>query len=536
MMNGKRRLLLAASAAYLGSALFPTCTGRVRPGHAHAQRVLDKSSMVVSRHVPGFDVPLRIAGRDGLLGLAATNGPLQLTARIDRHALFPGRTTDLWNFTASSEGRTLLNPTLRLRRGDLLDVTLRNALGEDTTIHWHGLAVDERNDGSGMQPVRNGADYVYRFPVDNRAGLYWYHPHPHDRTGAQVHQGMGGLLMVDDAEEDALRKALGVEPGLTELALLVSDKQVDDRNRIKYSMGEDDWIGNRMLVNWTPEPYLDAMTCLYRFRILNGSNARVYRLAFVTNGKPMPFTLIGTDGGLLDRPRQASEVFLAPAQRIDVLVDFGKMLAGSTVMLASLPYDPMENEAGPAIDPAIEHPGAPLMGEPIDLMKINLKIPVCAPRSIPQSLSAPPPMPATRRAPRKLLLHMNGPKWFINGYNFHDDMRAVKFAVKRGSVEHWDIRNDIVGMPHPMHVHGFQFHVVRRLKSPPQVRRLALDASGRSAQDFGLQDTVLVWPGETVRIAIDFSQPFGGTQRYMFHCHNLEHEDQGMMLAFAVEP
>jgi blue copper oxidase len=114
-------------------------------------------------------------------------------------------------------------------------------------------------------------------------------------------------------------------------------------------------------------------------------------------------------------------------------------------------------------------------------------------------------------------------------------MNAMKVRVKRGAVEHWDITNDMKSMPHPMHLHGFQFHVVARRKSPSQVRRLALTPAGLAAQDLGLQDTVLVWPGETVRIAIDFAQPFGGTQKYMFHCHNLEHEDQGMMMNFAVE-
>ena len=146
-----------------------------------------------------------------------------------------------------------------------------------------------------------------------------------------------------------------------------------------------------------------------------------------------------------------------------------------------------------------------------------------------------PPLPKARGKPRAFRLHTRGRKWLINGYNFHDDMHAVSFRVRRGSAEIWEVRNDMVGMPHPMHVHGFMFRVVARAKSPPQVRRQSIDANGRSAQDLGLQDTVLVWPGETVRIAIDFSQPFTGTQHYMVHCHNLEHEDQGLMMTYAVE-
>lgn len=480
-----------------------------------------------------FTTPLRLPGASGLLALHDASRPLELTASVRREPLFPGRTTDLMAYRTSLGGQQAMNPLLRIHAGDVLDMTLRNQLGEDTTIHWHGLLVDEKNDGSGMSPVRHGERYVYRFPVRNRAAMYWYHPHPHDRTGAQIHRGMAGVLMVDDDEEDALRRELGLVPGENEIPLILQDKQVDARNRIRYEMGEDDWIGNRMLVNYTPEPYLDASIGLYRFRMLNGSNARMFSIAFVQAGRKLPFTLIGTDGGLLARAQRVTDVFLAPAQRIDVLVDFSGLLAGSTVMLTSERYDAMENDAG-GMDPAMEHPGAVPMGDPLQLMKINLKLPERKPRSVPNALSSLAAAPRSTPAKREFRLHAQGPKWFINGYNFHDDMHAVKVRVVRGTTEIWEIRNEVKSMPHPMHLHGFQFRVVSRRKSPAQVKRLGVTPQGLTPQDLGFSDTVVVWPGETVAIAIDFSQPFSGEQRYMFHCHNLEHEDQGMMLTLAV--
>lgn len=506
------------------------------PSHSHGRpaplppELRDQALPAVAR----FRKALRLPGAEGLFAALPAKAGISLTAEIRRHALFEGRTTDLMSYRASVAGRDAFNPLLRARTGDVADVTLANQLGEDTTIHWHGMMVDERNDGSGMHPVAHGASYHYRFPILNRAGLYWYHPHPHDRTGAQIHLGMAGVLLVDDAEDDALRRELGLAFGETELPLVIQDKQVDERNRIRHSMGEDDWIGNRMLVNWTPEPFHEALTCLHRLRILNASNARTYLLAFLHRGRKLPYTLIGTDGGLLDKPRNVTEVFLAPAQRIDVLVDFGGFRVGEAVTMASLRYDPMENDGAPAVDPAIEHPGAPPMGDPLEIMRFDMKVPVCATRRVPGRLSslAPPPSPAT--ATRRFRLHMDGPKWLINGYNFHDDMRAVRESVKRGAREVWEITNDMQSMPHPMHLHGFQFRVVQRRGSPPQVRRMAVTREGLMPADLGLQDTVLVWPAESVRIAIDFSQPFQGTQGYMFHCHNLEHEDQGMMLNFTV--
>ena len=129
---------------------------------------------------------------------------------------------------------------------------------------------------------------------------------------------------------------------------------------------------------------------------------------------------------------------------------------------------------------------------------------------------------------------MKGLKWLINGKNYLDDVHAIGFIAKRNSIELWDIKNDTKSMPHPIHLHGFTFQIVHRTRSPPQVKRLAIMPNGLSAQDTGWMDTVLVWPGETVRIAVDFRQPFTGDQQYMLHCHNLEHEDQGMMLNFIV--
>jgi blue copper oxidase len=534
-MDKSRRRLLLGAAAWAAAGPGPTRAGR-ESTHGHPrQRIADSGASPAPPSARSFASPLRLPGAAGLFAVVDASQPLRLVARVERQRLFAGPVTELWTYGGQLGDRSVSNPLLRVRKGDTLDVTLANALGEDTTIHWHGMLVDEKNDGSGMHPVRHGESYGYRFRVPNRAGLYWYHPHPHDRTGAQIHLGMGSALLVDDDEETALRLELGLEFGTTDIPLVIQDKQVDDRtNRIRYSMGEDDWIGNRMLVNWTAEPYFDAMTCLHRFRILNASNARTYRLAFTIGGRKMPFTVIGTDGGLLDAPRTASESFLAPAQRLDVLVDFEKVAAGSTVMLTSLRYDPMENDDRGG-DPAMEHPGAPPLGDPFDLMKINVKVPVCAPRKVPRVLSAMPPAPKAQSAPRKFRLHLDGTRWLINGYNYHDDMTALKVRVKRGARETWDITNDMKSMPHPMHLHGFHFRVIERRKSPAQVRRLALTATGLAAQDLGWLDTVLVWPGETVRIAIDFSQPFAGRQVYMFHCHNLEHEDQGMMMNVAVD-
>ncbi|SFK73749.1 multicopper oxidase family protein [Lysobacter sp. cf310] len=495
-----------------------------------------------------FQTPLRLPGREGLFAEVALSAPLALSARAASFPIFAGKPTPVWHYAGSVEGRAVANPLLRAAQGDRVEVALANELAEATTIHWHGLSIDEANDGSGLHPVAAGARRTYRYTIDNRAGLYWYHAHPHERTGLQLQRGLAGLLRVEDAEDRALGERLGLRWGERDLPLFIADKQVDADNAIVYRIGADDWIGNRVLVNWTPEPFLEVLPALYRLRLVNGCNARMLRIAFDHQGQTLPFRLIGTDGGLLAQAWNMDDVFLAPAQRIDVLVDFGALPAGARVLLRSLEYVAMENEdesGAFAPDPMGDHPGAAPMGDALDLMQFCVA--ACsdgqrrqakvASANVPAALSALPAPPDTAGWPvRPIRLRMDSDgTWFINDWNYHQVGHAPVFNVKRGSREVWEIRNNMTSMPHPIHLHGFQFRVVSRSISPPDVRSRKVAPQGLGPQDLGLSDTVVVWPGEIVRIAIDFSQPYSGTQRYMLHCHNLEHEDMGMMVSFAVE-
>ena len=136
---------------------------------------------------------------------------------------------------------------------------------------------------------------------------------------------------------------------------------------------------------------------------------------------------------------------------------------------------------------------------------------------------------------RPIALSTADMKWFINGKQYVPSEFPIE--VERGAVEIWEIANDMASMPHPMHIHGFQFQVLERMTMkgaiPNPLAPLVGD-DGRVPTDRGWKDTVLVWPGETVKVAIDFSHPFDGEQRYVFHCHNLEHEDAGMMVNYRI--
>lgn len=493
---------------------------------------------------PAFPNPLRLPGEEGLFAAMEPADAFTLVAAETRHPIVPGRPARMLAYEAEQQGRTLLNPVLRARSGAALRIKFWNGLEETSIIHWHGLKLDSNNDGHPHYAVAAGATYDYTFTVANRAATYWYHPHPHRLTGKQVYRGLAGLFIVDDDEELALRQALDLEFGVTDIPLVLQDRRLDDDGELVFAPSAPERMlghyGAAVLVNWTPRPDVQIASRIHRFRILNGSNARLYRLAFRHGERLLDYTVIGTDGGLLDRPRKVREVFLAPAERVDVLLDLRAANRGDAVTLVSLPFDAMHGQAqrAPASRPGGAAPEERAAraelpdGAEAELLRIRVRSKVGYERSVPPVLSRIEPVAESPFSPRLIVLDQARMRWRINAATY--DTASIPITVRRGSVEAWDIRNVPPTMPHPMHLHGFQFRVVSRSGSPAQQRRLAITDSGLAATDLGWKDTVLVWPGETVRIVTDFSHPFLGDQVYLFHCHNLEHGDGGMMLNLKV--
>jgi suppressor of ftsI/bilirubin oxidase len=173
------------------------------------------------------------------------------------------------------------------------------------------------------------------------------------------------------------------------------------------------------------------------------------------------------------------------------------------------------------------------LGAEFNVLKLSVTAGDRVAAQLPATLSQVKPIRTEGAAQRKIELSMGQMRFLINGRTFQMD--EIAFDVQRGAVEIWNISNPTLGMPHPMHIHGFSFQVLERIGSPPQVTATARFGQGRTVSDLGWKDTVLVWPGETVRVAIDFAHDYTGDQTYVFHCHNLEHEDGGMMINFRVK-
>jgi blue copper oxidase len=539
-MTGRRKFLisLAGAAGITGLAAGFLRSHRPRPGDPRA------GTEPPLPPDPAFPNPLRLPGTEGLYGLADASGSFTLTAKPVRQAILPGRPARLLAYEMEQQGKVLHNPVLRARTGTPLRIKFWNALEETSIVHWHGLKVDSNNDGHPHYAVPGGATFDYQFTIANRAATYWYHPHPHHLTGKQVYLGLAGLFIVEDDEELALQNALDLRLGETDIPLVLQDRRLDDDGQLSYKpTGEEQrhgHLGAEVLVNLTPRPHLHVATRLYRFRILNGSNARLYRLAFRQGEHLLDYTVVGTDGGLIDRPRTVKEAFLSPGERVDVLLDLRAAARGDAITLVSLPFDAMHLEpvggasthAGHGDHAQHEMPAVNPDGAELEILKIQVQRKAAYDRAVPQELSRIPPPADSAYSPRLIVLDQAKGRWRINGATYQSD--ATPIVVQRDTVEVWDIRNVQPSMPHPMHLHGFQFRVVSREGSPDQQRRLAIEPGRLAASDLGWKDTVLVWPGETVRIVTDFSHPFQGDQVYMIHCHNLEHEDGGMMVNLKV--
>jgi len=421
--------------------------------------------------------PLRMPATVAPTGLTLTAAP----ATLD---LGGGATSPGYGFNGGWPG-----PIIRANVGDAVSVQLQNGLPEGTIVHWHGLVVPHLADGHPMQEVGPGGAYSYHFPLVQRAGMHWYHPHPHQRTGRQVHQGLAGLFIIDDPADAALQ----LPSGPYELPLVIRDGRLDATGQLEYLDGTSGHPGNAVFCNGVRDATVNVDTTRYRLRILNACNTRVFTLR-LSNGASM--SLIGNDGGLLANRITVSSVTVGPAERVDLVVSFAGRPVGTKIMLTST--------SG---------------GTTFNLLEFVVTRVVSPSGQVPAVLSS---IPRYQRADavRTRSFSFDG-AMRINGVPY--SMSRLDFQVPLGDLELWRLTNanTNTGVNHPVHVHEAHFQVISR-------------TGGRNSVfpwEGGWKDTVLLEPRETVEILIKFEQYRG---LYLLHCHRLEHEDMGMMSNFEV--
>ncbi|MBI5801628.1 MAG: multicopper oxidase domain-containing protein [Verrucomicrobia bacterium] len=463
---------------------------------------------------------------------------LELTAAPGELPLFKGKATPVWRYEGNvlkgrkdslRLGEGYLGPTLHLLRGERVRIHFANNLPEASIIHWHGLIVPHAADGLPSHAVLPKGRYTYDFTVTNPAGTYPYHPHPHMRTGPQVYRGLAGIIIVRDPAHDSI----GLPGGKQDLSLVIQDRRVDADNRFVYSEAMMDMMGGMLgptvMVNGRPDAAFRIERRPHRLRLLNASNARIYKLAW-SDGSPMH--VIGTDGGLLsgdEGPQQRPFVVLAPFERVELWEDFSTRKPGAQLTLVSEQFTINMGMVG--MGPG--RGGGPGMmmnmnmggGEKLQIARFEIQPGDARPGALPKLPGQKPRLAEAKREVRTTLgfRMMRG---FLNGRNFKEDDLLDQEKLKLNEPVIWTFDNASemgMQMPHPMHIHAVQFRVVERKGG-------SMGELAKGVMDDGWKDTVLVFPGETVKLHV---QP---TERgtFVYHCHNLEHEDMGMMRHFEV--
>ncbi|RLA19532.1 MAG: hypothetical protein DRQ56_05220 [Gammaproteobacteria bacterium] len=358
--------------------------------------------------------------------------------------------------------------------------------------------------------------------------MYWYHSHTHELTAKQVYSGLAGLIIVNDDEE----AKLGLPSGDKDLPIVIQDRSFTAENKLSYTshmrehmMG---FLGEEILVNGKPDFQLPVSQSAYRLRFLNGSNSRIYKLGWDDGS---PFTVIGTDGGLLESAVTRRYITLAPAERVEIWVDFRDKKIGSIQTLKSLPFQGMQHMSAENALPE---------GGEFSIMSVKVATAEEGGDSsqLPETLSKIDRLDLSNVAnpeiPLSIALRMRRMNWWLNGEDFEmlEATPSERVSVNSHQVIQFDNGFQTRGgmrLPHPMHMHGQQFQIIKR-----EIRRNyqgTYDSLSEGFVDNGWKDTVLVMPGERVTMIKPFEDYKG---LFLYHCHNLEHEDMGMMRNFNV--
>jgi FtsP/CotA-like multicopper oxidase with cupredoxin domain len=421
----------------------------------------------------------------------------ELTLEGGRAELLPGKRAETWGANGS-----YLGPTLRAGRGEQVQVRVRSALPEATTIHWHGMHLPAVADGGPHQVIAPGEMWTPSWEVDQPAATLWYHAHPHGETADHVYRGLAGMFILDDPDADAL--PLPDLYGVNDIPLIIQDKGLHDDGSLDFSerlISPTGLLGDSILVNGTFDPHLEVRHQHVRLRLLNASNARIYNFGFSDDRE---FDLVATDGGLLEAPRKLARVQLSPGERVEIVVAFSPR---EQVVLRS--FEPelganfFENRFAGGDDT-------------FDVLQVRAARTLAPSPPVPRRLvrQSPPQVEAAVRARR---FDLGGRS--INGNEF--DLDRIDAVVEAGTTEIWEVRN-ASGTPHSFHPHDVRFRV--------------LDYAGIPPPDHlrGLKDTVYLLPGERARLLVRFGEYSNPDLPYMLHCHLLQHEDRGMMGQFVV--
>ncbi|MUH00857.1 multicopper oxidase domain-containing protein [Scytonema sp. UIC 10036] len=419
----------------------------------------------------------------------STTDYYQVVMQKAQVGVLPGRTTEIWGYNGMFPG-----PTIRQSRNRQSILRYINNLEVHTSVHLHGMPSLPQYDGYAEDLIPPGyyKDYVYPNPT---SAILWYHDHALGQTSRNVYMGLAGMYIVQDNEE----LSLPLPKGDRDIPLIIHDKQFASNGSLIFDdQGQHSLMGEIITVNGVPWPRMEVANCKYRFRVLNASISRSYRLALSTGDD---FTVIGTDAGLMAAPVNTQNMRLAMAERYDVIMDFSRYPIGTQVVLQNLGLPNNDN-----------------FGNTNVIMRFDVVRSESDNSSIPNTLRNIQFLPESSavRTRNFTFDHINS-VWVINGNGWNAN--RVDANPQLEEVEIWRLHNPSGLWFHPVHLHLIDAQILDRNGTPP------------FPYERGLKDVFYVGENETVRIIGRFRPHLG---KYMYHCHNMVHEDHDMMSQFEV--
>ncbi|PVI06720.1 Cupredoxin [Periconia macrospinosa] len=409
-------------------------------------------------------------------------------------------------------------PTIIVPRGTESVVRFVNNADKENSVHLHGSPSRAPFDGWADDLTFPGQYKDYYYPNNQAARFLWYHDHAIHITAENAYFGQAGAYLITDPAEDALGLPSGY--GEFDIPLVLASKYYNQDGTLQTSVGEDQSLwGDIIHVNGQPWPFFNVQPRKYRLRFLNAAVSRNFALYFVrttaTNTR-IPFQVIATDAGLTTHPVQTSDLYVSVAERYEIVFDFSAH-AGQTIELKNFPQ-----ANGIGTDDDYEHTDK--------VMRFVVgNDPVNDDSTVPSSLRPPTaPLeinsPASTGIDHHFRFHRSNSEWRINDVGFADAKNRILAKVPRGKIEIWELENGSGGWTHPIHIHLVDFKVLERYGSESTRGVMPYESAG-------LKDVVWLGRHETVLVEAHYA-PWSGV--YMFHCHNLIHEDQDMMAAFNV--
>ncbi|KAL8388113.1 hypothetical protein RB595_009451 [Gaeumannomyces hyphopodioides] len=406
-------------------------------------------------------------------------------------------------------------PTFIIPRGQETIVRFVNNAQLPNSVHLHGSYSRAPFDGWAEDTTNPGQYKDYYYPNSQEGRMMWYHDHAVAVTAENAYFGQAGAYIIEDPAESALNLPSGY--GEFDIPLIITSKQYNNDGTLFSPAGERDSLwGDVIHVNGQPWPFFNVQPRKYRLRFLDASVSRSFSLFFAKSTAlktKLNFQVIGSDAGLFETPVTSNRLWMSLAERWEVVFDFSQF-AGQSIELRN-----EEDVGGVGTDKDYKETGK--------VMKFNVASTLASPDTsvVPARLRRVAFPPSRSVVDHSFRFEREGDEWLINGVGFADVANRVLARPQRGAVEVWELINNSGDWTHPIHVHLVDFKILRREGG---------SGSGRGVQPYeaaGLKDVVWLAKNERVLIEAHY-EPWDGL--YMFHCHNLIHEDHDMMAAFNV--